>query len=143
MTGGGKPIRSSFGDSGNSPFAPLRPLIGIDQQDIPAGIASVSSALDQFPAPATVHLQILDGSRALNWDVRSGPTQAREYAPPDADIRLVMRRDTWMRIAQGSLAPFDALFEGKVAVGGDTELAKRLVEHLSDPAVPYVPPCQG
>ena len=49
--------------------------------------------------------------------------------------------DTWLQIAQGKLNPFDAFISGKLRVGGDVELAKRLVQHLSDPSVPYVSPC--
>ena len=143
MTSGGKTIRPGFGESGSSPFAPLMVLAQLDQQDPARGINAISSALDDFDTPATVHLQILDEGGARDWSIRSGPALPEQCAPANADVRLVMRRDTWLRIVQGSLPPFEALFQGKVAVGGDTELAKRLVEHLSDPSVPFVPPCQG
>lgn len=139
---GGKPIRPAFGDAA-SPFAPLQPLLDPQQNDVAAGISRVSMALDGFIEPASVHLRILGGTEVQNWDIRSGPAVPVARAPDAADVRLVMQRDTWLRIVQGTLSPFDALFEGKVAVGGDTSLAKRLVEHLSDPAVPFVPPCQG
>jgi putative sterol carrier protein len=54
---------------------------------------------------------------------------------------VVMRPETWMQIAQGRMAPYDALFGGRLRVGGDLEKAKSIIQHLSDPAVPYVPPC--
>lgn len=139
---GGKAIRPAFSDTA-SPFAPLLPLLALQQDDIAAGVSRVSTALDSFAVPASVHLRILDGADVQDWDVRSGPAAAVARAPEHADVRLVMQRDTWLRIVRGTLAPFDALFEGKVGVGGDTELAKQLVEHLSDPAVPFVPPCKG
>ena len=39
------------------------------------------------------------------------------------------------------LAPYDALYAGKVRVGGDFEAAKAITRYLSDPALPYVSPC--
>jgi putative sterol carrier protein len=54
---------------------------------------------------------------------------------------VVGRHETWLQIAQGKLSPFEAFITGRLLVGGDTELAKRLVQHLSDPSVPYVSPC--
>jgi len=143
MTDGGKVIRPSFSEPGSSPFAPLRALARSGQQEPAEGVDALSSALGDFAAPATVHLQILDKDGVRNWTVRSGPDAAEEAVPDNPDVRLVMRRETWMRIADGSLAPFQALFDGKVAVGGDTEIARRLVEHLSDPSVPFVAPCLG
>ena len=53
----------------------------------------------------------------------------------------MLRKDTWAQIAGGRLSPYDALFSGKLRIGGDVELAKQLVQHLSDPSVPYVSPC--
>jgi putative sterol carrier protein len=52
-----------------------------------------------------------------------------------------MRPETWMQIAQGQLAPYDALYAGRLRVGGDLEAAKELTQHLTDPASPYVQPC--
>jgi putative sterol carrier protein len=54
---------------------------------------------------------------------------------------VVVRHETWRQIAQGKLSPFEAFITGRLLVGGDIELAKRLVQHLSDPSVPYVSPC--
>lgn len=143
MTSGGKAIRASFSDTSASPFAPLRALNPGERHDIADEVASISAALGDFPESAIVHLRILDEQQTHDWELCSGPAPASEQVPPVPDVRLVIRRDTLRSILNGSLAPFDALFDGKVGVGGDTTLAKRLVEHLSDPSVPYVPPCQG
>ena len=65
----------------------------------------------------------------------------RKGAPKEADVVVVMRPETWTQIAQGQLAPYEALYTGKLRVGGDFELAKAIVKHLTDPATPYVAPC--
>jgi putative sterol carrier protein len=44
-------------------------------------------------------------------------------------------------MAHGRLSPFDALLSGKLRIGGDTALAKRVAQHLSDPSVPFVGLC--
>jgi hypothetical protein len=46
-----------------------------------------------------------------------------------------------LAIAQGQLSPFDALFTGRLRFGGDGELGKRVARELSDPSLPFVPPC--
>ena len=52
-----------------------------------------------------------------------------------------MRPETWAQIAQGQLSPYEALYSGKLRVGGDLEMAKMIVKHLTDPSAPYVAPC--
>jgi putative sterol carrier protein len=78
-----------------------------------------------------------------HWSIEGGTGKpvAQRRAPKKPDIRLVLRRATWLAIAQGRLSPFDALFAGRMRFGGDSELGKRVARHLSDPSVPFVPPC--
>ena len=52
-----------------------------------------------------------------------------------------MRPETWLEIAEGRLAPYEALYSGRLRVGGDLEAAKSITRHLSDPASTYQPPC--
>lgn len=141
---GGKKIRPAPGDVQTSPFAPLRPFMQSQEQDVDDGLRKLSAALDDFDMPVRLHVEVLDGSEVQRWNIEGGRGRSsvdRGAAESKADIRVVVRRETWLRIAQGTLSPFDALFAGRLRVGGDTELAKRLVQHLSDPDVPYVPPC--
>lgn len=141
MTEGGKKHR----ETGPAPsaFAPLTPLIGPDETDLAEGMHKLSVALSRLDKELSLHVEVLDGSSVHRWEIAfgRGKAAAREGAPPRADVKVVLRRETWQRIAEGSLNPFDAFLTGKVLVGGDTEIAKRLVEHLSDPRVPYVSPC--
>src|SRR5215472_16025172 len=66
---------------------------------------------------------------------------ARPGKPDSADVHVVTQAETLTQIATGQLAPYDALFGGKLRVGGNLEMAKSITQHLSDPAVPYFPPC--
>ena len=147
MTEGGKTIRDTTPVATASPFARLRPLVSGGEKDVAASLTQAAKALASYEKPARIHVRLLDTDNNTetfdHWDVEAGTTKAaaRRGAPKAADVVVVMRRDTWLQIAQGQLSPFDALFNGKVRVGGDLELAKGLARHLSDPSVPFVSPC--
>jgi len=143
MTDGGKKIRAAVGDLPQSPFAPLRPLLQAHEEDAADGLNKLATALVDFGTPVRMHVQILDGDKLENWTVKSGTRRgtAQRSVPKEADLRLVLRRATWLAIAQGRLSPFDALFAGRMRFGGNPELGKHVAHHLSDPSVPFVPPC--
>jgi len=84
-----------------------------------------------------------EGEGVEHWEVLGGSKncQARRKEPKTADVILIMRPETWTQIAEGQLAPYEALYSGKLRVGGDFEQAKAITQYLSDPASPYVAPC--
>jgi len=144
MTQGGKQIRMAVGDRPPSPFAPLRPLLKSHEQGAADGLRKLAAALAGLDARVRLHVQILDSEEGVeHWSIEGGTGKpvAQRRAPKKPDIRLVLRRATWLAIAQGRLSPFDALFAGRMRFGGDSELGKRVARHLSDPSVPFVPPC--
>lgn len=143
MTEGGKTIRAAVGDVPSSPFSALRALLEPHEQDAADGIHKLAAALDGLGAPVRLHIRVLDGETVDHFDVAAGtPNPAvHRRAPQSADVTLVVRRATWLRIAHGRLSPFDALLSGRLRVGGDTAIAKRIAQHLSDPAMPFVGLC--
>jgi hypothetical protein len=143
MTGGGKKIRAAVGDRPPSPFAPLRPLLQPHEQNAADGLRKLAAALTGLDARVRLHVQLLDDEVIEHWSIEggTGKRSAQRRTPKHADVRLVLRRATWLAIAQGRLSPFDALFAGRMRFGGDSELGKRVARHLSDPSVPFVPPC--
>jgi len=146
MTDGGKPIREQTAAPA-SPFARLQPLVSGSAADVGGSMTELAQALASYGAPARIHLRLIDDSGSDDgtdhWDVEAGAKKsvARQGQPKAPDVTIVLRRSTWMQIAHGQISPFDALFAGRLRVGGDVELAKRLAEHLSDPSVPFVSPC--
>ena len=143
MTQGGKKIRAAVGDHPSSPFAPLRPLLQTHEQDPSEGLRKLAAALGGLGARVRLHVQLVDGDGVEHWSIEGGTGKAvtQQRTPKQSDVRVVMRRTTWLAIAQGRLSPFDALFAGQMRFGGNSELGKRVVRHLSDPSVPFVPPC--
>jgi hypothetical protein len=143
MTQGGKKTREAVGDRPRSPFAPLRALLRSHEQDAADGLHKLAAALAGLDGRVRLHIQLVDGETIEHWSVEGGTgkpvTQQRK--PKQADMHVVLRRSTWLAIAQGRLSPFDALFSGRMRFGGDGELGKRVARHLSDPSVPFVPPC--
>ena len=113
------------------------------EQDAGEGVRRLAAALQGLEAPARLHLRLLDGETVEHWDVEGGTLApaAHQQAPKNADVTLILRRETWLRMALGRLSPFDALLYGGMRVGGDTALAKQIARHLSDPAVPFVSLC--
>jgi putative sterol carrier protein len=124
-------------------FARLKPLAANQQNDVSESLQSLAQALNGYASPVRLHIRLTDGENFDHWEVEGGSRapSARRNSPKDADVHLVMRHETWVEIANGNLAPFDALFAGKMRVGGNLELAKNITRHLSDPAVPFVAPC--
>jgi len=128
-----------------SAFAPLKPLA--QERDDPAkALKSLASALSDFRSPVRLHVRLVtgdDGETVEHWEVLGGSksAKAQQKEPSQADVILVMRPETWMEIAQGRLAPYEALYTGKLRVGGDMEAAKSITRHLSDPASTYRSPC--
>jgi hypothetical protein len=143
MTEAGKKIREAVGDRPPSSFAPLRPLLQPHQQDAADGLRKLAAGLAGLDARVRLHVQLVDGETVEHWSIEGGTGKpiVQKHPPKQADIRLVLRRATWLSIAQGRLSPFDALFAGRMRFGGDSELGKRIARHLSDPSVPFVPPC--
>ncbi len=127
-----------------SPFARLAPLVHRDKAaDLDGSVRELATALKGAKSDVKLHLHFVTGAETAevvdHWEVVGG--KARRQKPRDADVVVVMRPETWMQIARGQLAPYDALFAGKLRVGGDLEAAKELVKQLTDPTAPYVPPC--
>jgi hypothetical protein len=128
----------------SSTFACLQPLLEGHEQDIPESLQRLAQALGSYDSPVRLQIRVIGEDQTVNsWDVKDGSASsaARRSKAKAGDVVVVVRHETWLQIAQGRLAPFDALFEGKLRVGGDLELAKSITQHLSDPAVPFVSPC--
>ena len=130
----------------SSPFACLKPLAS-DRDDAAKGLEMLNRALADYPRPVRLHVRLISGGdedeSIEHWEVQAGSkkSKALRKEPKDADVILVMRPETWKQIAQGRLAPYEALYTGRLRVGGDFEAAKAITRHLSDPAAAYVAPC--
>ena len=129
----------------SSPFAPLRPLAGAGD-DPAAALERLARALGDHPDRLRLEIRLLgggDGDSVEHWQVPVGAKNAKPQREVSngADVVVVMRPETWMQIAHGSLAPYDALYGGRLRVGGDFEAAKAITQSLSDPSVTYVSPC--
>jgi hypothetical protein len=128
-----------------SAFARLKPLAE-DRDDPGTALKLLADALSGFETPVNLHVRLVsgdDGETVEHWHVRGGLKTAKvqQKEPKKPDVTVVMRPETWMLIAQGRLAPYEALYAGKLRVGGDLESAKAIVRHLTDPTSTYRSPC--
>jgi putative sterol carrier protein len=129
-----------------SEFARLKPLAKA-RDDPGAALKSLADALGKFPATINMHVRLVsgaDGDAVEHWHVQGGAKAAKALRkePKKPDVVVIMRPETLMQIAQGQLAPYEALYTGKLRVGGDLKAAQALVRHLTDPASDYRPPCR-
>jgi len=125
-----------------SPFARLAPLVGQEKTSIETSLRGLATALKGAKAKASLHLRLVSGTATEtidHWEIAGG--KARRAEPKGADVVVVMRPETWLAIARGELAPYEALLSGRLRVGGDFEAAKEMVRSLSNPADRYLPPC--
>jgi hypothetical protein len=126
-------------------FARLKPLASA-QDDSAKGFQKLAQALSTYGSPVRLHIRLITGKEDASvehWEIVAGTknAKAQRKEPKDADVTLVMRTETWTQIAQGGLAPYEALYSGKLRVGGDFQAAKEITRHLSDPMATYVAPC--
>jgi len=142
MTQGGK-TRKRVSDGPASAFAPLRPWLARDSRELEPAVESLAAALADFAGEGQLSIEILDGDDSHPWVVGLGRGKAsvERRRVAKADLHLVIGREAWLEICHGRLNPFDAFAGGRLQLGGDTELAKRLVRHLSDPEAVYISPC--
>jgi hypothetical protein len=126
-------------------FARLKPFAG-PQDDAAKGLGELAQALKDYGTPVRLHIRLISPKNEASvdhWEIVGGVknAKAQRKVPKDPDVILVMREETWTQIAQGQLAPYEALYSGKLRVGGDFAAAKAITQHLSDPAATYVAPC--
>ncbi len=143
MTWQGGKLRREIGPI--SAFARLKPLAK-DRDDPGTALKALANALSGFRTTVNVHIRLVsgdDGETVEHWHVQGGAKTAKvqQKKPQKSDVTVVMRPETWLQIAQGQLAPYEALYAGKLRVGGNLESAKAIVRHLTDPAATYRPPC--
>ena len=128
-----------------SPFSKMTPFAGL-QDDAAASLKSLAQVLRDFNSPVSINVRLVsgdDGESVEHWEVQGGAADAtaQQKIPHSPNVILAMRPETLMQIAQGRLAPYDALFNGKIRIGGDVAMAKAITRHLSDPRYKYVAPC--
>jgi hypothetical protein len=126
-------------------FARLAPLAAA-HDDAGQGLEKLAHALSNFGSPVRIHIRFVggpDGEAVEHWEVQAGAkvAKAQPRKPKTADVIVAMKPETWSQIAQGRLTPYDALYGGKLRVGGDLDMAKAITRHLTDPSASYVAPC--
>lgn len=126
-------------------FARLKPFA--DDKDDPAkSLQKLAKALSRYGRTVSLHFRLVTGQGGEDWEdweVKAGSKGGKvsHTRPKKPDVVIVLRPETWAQIAQGRLAPYEALYTGRLRVGGDFEEAKAITRHLTDPAFAYLAPC--
>ncbi len=111
-------------------FAKLKNLVEPGEKDLGKAFTRLSETLRSSGELAEVQFDIVRGRTTHRWTVSLEPkaAAAAERASRRPDLRLLLRQETWQRIAEGELSPLDAFLSGELRIRGDTELAKRLLK---------------
>lgn len=114
-------------------YVTLRKLTEPTERDIDRTFGRMAELLRESGESGRVHFRIVDAQARLSWslDLNREVCHARAEAIEHPDLEVVTRRETWWQMAEGSLSPLDAIFQGKLAVRGDVELGKRLLKKLA------------
>ena len=123
MTWQGGKLRREMGPI--SHFAALKPLAQ-ERDDPSAALKALAAALTGFRSKVSLHFRLVsgdEGETVQHWDVQGGlkNAKAQQKEPNRSDVTVVIRPETLMEIAQGRLAPYEALYAGKLRVGGNLE----------------------
>jgi putative sterol carrier protein len=123
----------------------LKPLAR-PQDDSAKALEKLAQALREYGSPVRLHFRLItskEGESVEHWEVHGGSknAKAKKTQPKKADVVVVMRLETWTQIAQGTLAPYEALYTGKLRVGGNFAAAKAITKYLTAPGANYVAPC--
>jgi hypothetical protein len=121
----------------SSPFASLKPLVG--EADNPAkGLEMLSDALRGYPNPLRLHVRLVSGEEddesVEQWEVQAG-TDGFQAAADGVKRRRRDRGDAPRDVdayRPGRPGPYEALYTGRLRVGGDFEAAKAVTRYLSD-----------
>lgn len=114
-------------------YATLRKLTEPTESDVGKTFQRMAELLKESGEAARVQFRILNGEEQLSWAVELEPKVARVRAEAveHPNLEVITSSQTWWQIADGAMSPVDAIFQGKLRIRGDVELAKRLLNALA------------
>jgi hypothetical protein len=109
--GGAKSRRTSGFEDAPTPsaFAPLRPFLKSNETDLSRGFENLSAELARLDSQVRLDVEVLEGSDTHAWVLECGLGRSLVRPRPRAgktkkpNVRVVVRHETWLQIAQGKL----------------------------------------
>jgi hypothetical protein len=114
-------------------FARLKDLIA-GTKDVEGMFRNMGSLLESSGLDAVMRFEVSTGKtkNVYALHVNKGSSSvARPSGPAHAHLELLLEESTWRDIAGGTLAPLQALANGKMRVRGDMRLGVRIMHHLA------------
>lgn len=123
----------------NPAYPFLRPLTEASETSVEAILATLADRLRGFAEEATVELRVLPNADASG----ASTVHTLRLTTDDASVRsgtatkpalvVMTTLDIFHGMADGNYAPVQAFVEGKLRLGGNADLGRRIVEHLTPP----------
>jgi hypothetical protein len=118
-------------------YPTLRPLTEASESSVEAILATVSDRLRGFAENTTVELRVLSngdagGTRTVHT-LRLTGDDASVHAGTAIKPALVAitTLDAFRHMADGTYAPVQAFLDGKLRLGGNVDLGRRIIDHLT------------
>ena len=118
-------------------YPTLRPLTEASETSVEAILATVADRLRGFAENTTVELRVLPngdagGTRAVHTLRLTGDdASVHSGAAAKPALVAITTLDTFHRMADGTYAPVQAFLDGKLRLGGNVDLGRRIIDHLA------------
>jgi putative sterol carrier protein len=116
-------------------FAKLKKLAAPGKGDSAPAFERLAKLLESSAEVADVQIDLTDGRKTDSWTVSLDRKTAVASNGPARrpDVRIIVSRKTWQKIAGGEQSPLDAFVSGELRIRGNTELAERLFKRAAGP----------
>lgn len=122
-----RPSNLSFGT-----FAKFKPLMGVEPAQVTASFDQMAKALQGASFTGVARFTLIGGPQEQSFALAiHGDTTKIETDAGKVDLEIITTPETWLAIAQGTLAPLDAFTRGQLRVRGDQTLGQRIVKRLA------------
>lgn len=118
-------------------YPTLRPLTEASETSVQAILATVADRLRGFAENTTVELRVqpngdAGGTRTVHTLRLTGDdVSVHSGTATKPALVAITTLDTFHRMAQGTYAPVQAFLDGKLRLGGNVDLGRRIIDHLT------------
>jgi len=116
-------------------FAKFKRLTQMNISQPSATFEQMVRSLADAPFKGIARFQLWTGSQSESFTIsieKGGKTKMEKNSDRKPDLEIITSPETWLLIAQGTLAPLEAFARGLMRVRGDIKLAQQIMNRLAE-----------
>ena len=115
-------------------FAKFKPLTQINVSQPSTTFEQMARSLTDAPFKGVARFQLWTGSQSESFtiSIEKGKTNMEKNSDRKPDLEIITSPETWLLIAQGTLAPLEAFARGLMRVRGDIKLGQQIINSLAE-----------